>query len=493
MDEFDIYKDIAERTQGDIYVGVVGPVRTGKSTFIRRFMDLLVIPNISNNYKRERAKDTLPQSGSGTIITTVEPKFIPADEAVEIEIEGSVKMKVRMVDCVGYMVNGATGHIENDQPRMVKTPWFEEEIPFLQAAEIGTKKVINEHSTIGLVITTDGSIADIPKENYVEAEEKVIRELKAINKPFIILINSTHPYNPETISLRKNMEEKYGVSVHIVDALNMKVEDITNILEKVLYEFPVKEIGIKLPDWLEGLENDHWLKKNFVLAIKGSLKSLNKLRDIKPSVNSFREYEFIGDANLDEVRPGEGTANVSMKIKEGLFFRVLGEISSCNIESEYGLLSLMREMTVAKKEYDRVAEALKEVQETGYGLVPPQLEELKLEEPEIVKQGNRFVVKLRASAPSLHMIRANIETEVSPNVGTEKQSEELVKSLMDQFENDPQKIWQSNMFGKSLEDLVKEELQNKLFRMPEDVQEKLQKTLQKIINEGNGGLICIIL
>lgn len=493
MEVFDIYSDIAERTQGDIYIGVVGPVRTGKSTFIRRFMELLVIPNITNVHKKERATDTLPQSGSGKTITTVEPKFIPNDEAVEIVLNDNAKMRVRMVDCVGYMVNGATGHIENEQLRMVKTPWFDEEIPFIQAAEIGTRKVVTEHSTIGLVVTTDGSITDIPRENYVESEEKVINELKGINKPFIVLLNSIHPYNPETISLRKGMEEKYGVPVHIVDALNMKIEDINNILEKVLYEFPVREIGINLPDWVEALENNHWLKQNFIVAIKDSVKFIDKLRDVKPVINGYKEYEFVGDVGCNEIKLGEGTANLSMEVKGGLFYKVLGEISGYNIEGEFGLLSLMKDLTVAKREYDKIEFALKEVNEIGYGLVPPQLSELKFEDPEPVRQGNRFGLKLRASAPSLHIVKANVETELQPIIGVDKHGEDLVKSLLEDYEKDPQKLWQANMFGKTLEEMVKEGLQSKLTKMPDDVQEKLQKTLTKIINEGNGGLICIIL
>jgi stage IV sporulation protein A len=493
VEEFDIYRDIAERTQGDIYVGVVGPVRTGKSTFIRRFMELLVIPNISNNYKKERTKDTLPQSGSGKTITTVEPKFVPNEEAVEIELNDNAKMRIRLVDCVGYMVNGATGHIENDQLRMVKTPWFEEEIPFIQAAEIGTKKVINEHSTIGLVVTTDGSITDIPRENYVEAEEKVIKELQGLKKPFIVLLNSNHPYNPETISLRKSMEEKYGTPVHIIDALNMKIEDINNIMEKVLYEFPVREIGIRLPEWVEALENEHWLKKNFIVAIRDSAKCIDKLRDVKPAVNGYKQYEFVGDVNFDEIKLGEGVATLTMRVKDGLFFKVLGEISGFEIENEFGLLSIMKDLTFAKKEYDKVAEALKDVRETGYGMVPPQLTELKFEEPEGIKQGSRHGLRLRASAPSLHFIRANVETEVTPIIGVDKQGEDLVKMLLEDYENAPQKLWQANMFGKTLEEMVKEGMQSKLSKMPDDVQEKLQRTLTKIINEGNGGLICIIL
>lgn len=493
VEEFNIYKDIAERTQGDIYIGVVGPVRTGKSTFIRRFMDLIVIPNITNSYKKERAKDTLPQSGSGRTITTVEPKFVPNEEAVEIELSDRAKMRVRMVDCVGYMVSGATGHIENDEPRMVKTPWFEEEIPFIEAAEIGTRKVINEHSTIGLVVTTDGSITDIPRENYLEAEEKVIKELQSINKPFIVLLNSAHPYNPETINIRKGIEEKYNVPVHIVDALNMKFEDITGILEKVLHQFPIKEIGIRLPQWIECLDFEHWLKKNFIVAIKNSIKDLNKLRDIRPVVNEYKQYEFIEDVNIDEIKLGEGTSSVTMKVKEGLFFKVLGEIAECEIENEFGLLNMMKGLTLAKKEYDRISDALNEVKEKGYGMVAPQFCDLKFENPETIKQGNRYGLKLRASAPSMHFIRAFVETEVSPIVGTDSQGEEMVKSLMEEYEIDPSRLWQANMFGKTLEDMVKEGLQSKLFKMPDDVQDKLQKTLQRIINEGSGGLICIIL
>ncbi|MCX7694700.1 MAG: stage IV sporulation protein A [Caloramator sp.] len=493
MEGLDIYKEIAERTQGDIYLGVVGPVRTGKSTFIRRVMELLVLPNIPNQSVRDRAKDTLPQSGSGKTISTFEPKFIPSDGAVEIELNDNAKMRVRMVDCVGYIIDGVSGHIENGESRMVKTPWFEEEIPFVEAAELGTRKVINEHSTIGIVVTTDGSIADIPRENYIYAEEKVINELKKINKPFVVVLNTTHPYNPDTINLRKNLEDKYKVPVYTVDALNMKIEDVKNILERVLYEFPIKEIGIRIPEWVEKLSYDHWLKRNFVNAVKNSIASLDKIKDIKPTVLDYRQYEFVGDVNLDDIRLGEGTAVVSMKVKEGLFFRVLGEIAGYDINGEHHLLEIMRDLSFAKKEYDKISNALKDARDVGYGLVPPQLEELKLEEPEIVRQGNKFGVKLRASAPSLHIIRANVETEVSPIVGTEKQSEELVKSMMEEFENDPQRIWQSNMFGKSLEELVKEGLQNKVYMMPEDVQEKLQRVLQKIINEGNSGVLCIII
>lgn len=492
MEEFDLYKDIAERTQGDIYVGVVGPVRTGKSTFIKRFMDLLVIPNIDNNYKKERAKDELPQSASGKTIMTTEPKFVP-NEAIEIKVRDNAKLKVRMVDCVGYLVKGAIGYLEGDAPRMVTTPWYDYQIPFEEAAELGTRKVINDHSTIGVVVTTDGSITEIARENYIDAEERVIKELKAINKPFVMILNTTHPFDPDTISLKRSLEDKYDVPVQIMDVMQMRNEDINNTLEKVLFEFPIKEINIDLPEWVDSLDFSHWLKRDFLDCVKVAAKDMFKLRDIKPAIDKFNEYDFIGDVIVSDMKLGDGIANINMKTREGLFYQVLGEISGYKIEGECQLLGLMKDLSVAKREYDRVSKALKDVRETGYGLVPPQLDELKLEEPEIVKQGGRFGVKLRASAPSLHMIRADITTEVSPIVGTERQGEELVKSLLEQFESDPSKLWQSNMFGKTLEELVREGLQNKLYRMPEDVQSKMQRTLQRIINEGSGGLICIIL
>ncbi|WP_035290751.1 stage IV sporulation protein A [Clostridium sp. KNHs214] len=492
MENFDIYKDIAERTQGDIYVGVVGPVRTGKSTFIKRFMELMVLPNITNPHKKGRAKDELPQSGSGKSIHTMEPKFVP-NEAVDININDNTKFKVRMVDCVGYIVEGALGYMENETPKMVTTPWYDYEIPFEEAAEIGTKKVINEHSTIGLVVTTDGSITDITREEYVKAEERVINELKSINKPFIVVLNTKNPYDPETIELRKTLEGKYDVPVQIVDVLNMKDEDIKNILERVLKEFPVKEINVDMPEWIEKLQPSHWLKINFINLVKDMCKNIYKIRDIRKSISDFSKIEFLDSSNLMEINMGEGTARLELNPKRDLFYKILGEKCNRDITGENELLDIIENLYRAKVEYDKVSEALNDVKETGYGLVAPQLDEMKLEEPEIVQQGGRYGVKLKASAPSLHFIKADINTEISPIMGTEKQSEELVKSILEQFENDPSKIWQSNMFGKSIEVLVKDGLQKKLYKMPEDVQMKLQKTLEKIINEGNGNLICIIL
>ncbi|UZQ51048.1 stage IV sporulation protein A [Clostridium kluyveri] len=492
MENFDIYKDIAERTQGDIYVGVVGPVRTGKSTFIKRFMEIMVLPNINNAYKKQRAKDELPQSSSGKSIHTTEPKFVP-NEAIEINLEGGAKFKIRMVDCVGYIVKSASGYMEGEEAKMVTTPWYDYEIPFEEAAEIGTKKVINEHSTIGLLITTDGSITDINREDYVEAEERVVNELKSINKPFITVLNSQHPYDPDTVALKKELENKYDVPVQTMDVLNMKEEDVTSVFQRVLKEFPVKEINIDMPEWIEKMDTAHWLKVNFINLVKEMCDTIYKVRDIDRSLQGVRDIEFIDEPLIKEINMGEGTARINLKPKKSLYYRVLSEVCEEEIQGESDLISIVEKMHEAKVEYDKISGALKEVKETGYGLVAPQLSEMKLEEPEIVKQGNRFGVKLKASAPSLHFIRADIQTEVSPIMGTERESEEMVKSLLEQFESDPSKIWQSNMFGKSLEILVKEGLQNKLYKMPEDIQVKIQKTLQKIINEGNGGLICIIL
>lgn len=492
MDNFDIYKDIAERTQGDIYVGVVGPVRTGKSTFIKRFMELMVIPKIDNPHKKERAKDELPQSGSGKSIHTTEPKFVP-NEAVEIDFDGGTKFKVRMVDCVGYIVKGALGYAEGETPKMVTTPWYDYEIPFEEAAELGTKKVINEHSTIGLLITTDGSITGIERNEYLEAEGRVVDELKAINKPFIMVLNSKNAEAPETALLARELEEKYDVPVQVMDVINMNEEDIANIFQRILKEFPVKEINIDMPEWIENLSSKHWVKINFMKFLKDMCKDIFKVRDINKSLLSFKEVDFLDSARLDEMNMGEGTARVNIIPKHELFYKILGETCNCEIKGENDLLTLMGEFSRAKVEYDKIAEALRDVKEKGYGLVAPQLSEMTLEEPEIVQHGGRYGVKLKASAPSLHFIKADIQTEVSPIMGTEKQSEEFYKSILEQFDNDKSQIWQSNMFGKSLEVLVKEGLQNKLFKMPDDVQVKIQKTLQRIINEGNGSLICIIL
>lgn len=492
MEKYDIYQQIAERTQGDIYIGVVGPVRTGKSTFIKRFMDLLVIPNIENDYSKERAKDELPQSASGKTIMTTEPKFVP-NEAVRIVIDENVQLKVRLVDCVGYLVKGALGYMENNAPRMVSTPWYDHQIPFQEAAEMGTSKVINEHSTIGLVVTTDGSITDITREEYLEAEERVIREMKATNKPFIILLNSVRPQETDTLRLREELEVRYEVPVIPVSCAQLRMEDINTIMEKVLLEFPISEIGINFPRWVESLEDSHWLKNNMLDAIRETFKDAHKIREAKQAIAEFGTYDFIKKAYIDRISLGEGNVLLEISTPDDLFYRVLSESTGLTIEGDHKLIGLMKELARVKKEYDKIEFALHEVKVKGYGIVTPMMNELSLEEPEIIKQGNRFGVKLRASAPSIHMIRADIETEIAPLVGTEKQSEELVNYLLREFESDTSKIWESNIFGKSLHELMSEGLQNKLNRMPEDAQLKLQETLQKIVNEGSGGLICIIL
>lgn len=492
MDNYNIYNDIAERSGGDVYIGVVGPVRTGKSTFIKKFMDLLVIPNIPNTYKRERAKDELPQSGGGRTIMTTEPKFIP-NEAVNITMDDNASFNVRMIDCVGYIVDSALGHAEEDLPRMVKTPWFNEEIPFTKAAEIGTKKVICEHSTIGIVVTTDGSITDIPREDYISAETRAINELKEINKPFIVLLNSVEPEGINAKQIKEELEKKHGVPVVNINCAELTHNDIQEVIKAVLFRFPLKEISIDIPDWLEVLEGNHWLKTTVYNSILSSIKQVYRISDYKNVLECLKNCEHIETATVCAINLGEGTVHFDVKCEDNLFYKILSEKSGFEIDGKDTLMKLMGELAVIKKEYEKTAYAIKQVRDTGYGIVAPTIDELQLEEPEIVKQGGRFGVKLKASAPSIHMIRADIETEVSPIVGTEKQSEELMQDLLKQFEENPKDIWQSNIFGKSLHELVNDGLHNKLYKMSDDARYKLQETLQRVINEGSGGLICIIL
>ncbi len=492
MENTKLYQDIAKRTDGDIYVGVVGPVRTGKSTFIKKFMDLLVIPNIDNEYKKNRAKDELPQSAGGKTIMTTEPKFVP-NEAIEITLNNQLKFKTRLVDCVGYLVDNAIGYLEDDMPRMVKTPWSDDEIPFEKAAEIGTKKVIEEHSTIGILVTTDGSITDIPREDYIKAEERVVTELKAINKPFVILLNSAEPNSDYTQELATKLSQKYNNSVIPINCANLNLDDINNIFSKVLYEFPVNRIAIKLPRWIDGLSTSHPLKKQLLDEIKKAFSDVLVLKDISTCTSSISSTDIISKTNLENIQLGTGNVNIKIELKEELFYKILSEITGVQIDNEGDLFSIISTLSSTKQKYDKIAYALEEVNAKGYGIVTPSIDELVLEEPEMVKQGSRFGVKLKATAPSIHMIKTNVTTEVSPIVGSEKQSEELVNYLLSGFENDPKQIWESNIFGKSLHELVNEGLQAKLSKMPEDAQIKLQETLERIVNEGSGGLICIIL
>ena len=491
MENNDIYQDIAKRTEGDIYIGVVGPVRTGKSTFIKRFMELLVLPNISNEYKKERAVDELPQSASGRTIMTTEPKFIP-NEAVEINLN-NVKLKTRLVDCVGYLVNNAIGYLENDTPRMVKTPWSEEEMPFETAAELGTRKVIVEHSTVGIIITTDGTITDIPRNEYIEAEERVVKELKELNKPFIILMNCQDPTNEYSINLANDLSEKYGSVVVPVNCLELNINDINNIFLKLLYEFMIESIEIKLPRWIDGLDFNNELKKSLFDNFKNIFGEARRLKDVKEKYEELAQSKDVKRVSLDSINLGNGIATIGIELNDKLFYDVLSEITGISIKNEGELFSCISEFSKIKKQYDKMSYAIHEVNEKGYGIVTPGIEDLILDEPEIVKQGSKYGVKLKAKAPSIHMIKINTETEVSPIVGSEKQSEDLVKYLLSEFESDPKKIWESNIFGKSLHELVNEGLQNKLAKMPEEAQVKLQETLERVVNEGSGGLICIIL
>lgn len=492
LEEYNIYQDIAQRNNGDVYIGVVGPVRTGKSTFIKKFMEKLVLPNMEDSYKIERARDELPQSAAGRTIMTTEPKFIPQD-AVEISLGDNAHLKVRMIDCVGYIVNSSLGYNEDGNPRMVNTPWFEEAIPFNEAAEIGTKKVISEHSTVGLVITTDGTITDIPREDYIESESRVINELKEINKPFVVLLNCVNPHSEYSLQLCEELKLKHNVPVVAVNCEMLDDEDIYNIIENVLFEFPLKEINISLPSWIEQLEMSHPLKENIYNAIIEKISGVSKVRHCRALADELCGCDFIKKSYIEGIDLGEGTVKLQIEFPSSVYYNVLSERSGFSISNDEELMKLMCELSDMKKEYDRIEYALHEVRENGYGVVYPSTEELSLCEPKMVKQGGKFGVKLRASAPSIHMIRADIETEVSPIVGSERQSEELVHYLLSEFENSPEKIWDSNIFGKSLYELVNEGLNNKLTKMPTDARNKLRDTLQKIINEGSGGLICIIL
>lgn len=489
---FNLYKDIAERTDGDVYIGVVGPVRTGKSTFISRFMEQLVLPKLPDNPRKERIADELPQSGSGRTIMTTQPRFVPS-EAVTVSLNDNAPVRVRLVDSVGYLVNGALGVADGEAARMVHTPWFEHDIPFEQAAEIGTRKVMTDHATIGLVVTTDGSIADLPRGAYVDAEERVVSELKSLGKPFVIILNSASPRNAETLTLRDAMEDRYGVPVMLINAKEMQLDDIQRVLESILLEFPLREATLSVPQWLEALEPDHWLVSHVLDGVRRAGEKARNMRDTDVFDDVFHDSPYTEEVLPVSVQPGEGRASFSLPIKDGLFNRILGEECGTEIRGDAHLLSLMKELVSAKADYDRVADALQSVRNTGYGLVAPSMADLTLEEPQIVRQGSQFGVKLKAHAPSLHLIRVDIETEVTPVVGTEEQSAELVRQLTDEFTTDPQQVWSTSFFGRSLDAMVREGLSSKLMRMPADAQEKVQQTLTKMINEGDAGMICILL
>ncbi len=492
MPEHSIYKDIAERTGGDIYVGVVGPVRSGKSTFIKRFMEAVVLPNMGEGYSRERARDELPQSAAGKTVMTTEPKFIP-EEAIPVILDNNAQMRVRMIDCVGYLIPEAMGAIENGQPRMVRTPWREEPMPFVEAAEMGTHKVITEHSTIGMLVTTDGSIGEIPRDAYIEAEERIVRELKEIGKPFAIILNSMRPESENSRNLALELEEKYGVPVALVSCLELDAEDIRHILGLVLEEFPVTEIRIRMPEWVNALDDNHRIRASVRASVCRCAEGVYKAGDVHRAFEAMAENEYIRDASVELLELGTGQATVAVRMEDGLYYSVISELTGFDVADERALIALLRELAAMKAKYDKVAQALDQVNSTGYGIVMPEVEDLHLEEPQIVKQSGGYGVKLRAGAQSVHMIRANIEAEINPMVGTEQQSEDLVRYMLKEFEEDPKSIWQSNMFGKSLYELINEGLHTKLDHMPEESRKKLSETLERIINEGSNGLICILL
>ena len=492
MTNTSIYKDIATRTGGSIFLGVVGPVRTGKSTFIKRFMDQLVLPNIEGDFLRERANDEMPQASSGRTIMTTEPKFIP-ETAAKINLDGGMECNVRLIDCVGYILPSSLGYIEGDQPRKVKTPWYDEDIPFNMAAEIGTKKVITEHSTIGLVVTTDGSISDIPREEYAEAEERVISELKEINKPFVVLLNCVYPTSESATVLAENLSEKYSVPVMPVNCQELNEEDIQGILSRVLFEFPVKQISLNLPAWVCSLNGNHPLKSSLYSLVQSAAADITHIREIKRLEKAICDCEQIENCEIKKIDLGSGNAEMKAEVRRELFFEVISENTGIEIKNDRELISTLTQLSKTKREYMRIKDALDEVEATGYGIVMPSIEELSLEEPEIMRQGGRYGVRLRASAPSLHIMKANITTEVSPIVGSEKQSEDLVMYLLKEFEENPSQIWDSNIFGKSLHELVNEGLHTKLARMPQEARLRMQETIERVINEGCSGLICIIL
>lgn len=487
-----IYSDISKRTGGDIYIGVVGPVRSGKSTFIKRFMDTLVIPNINDEYVRQRAQDELPQSAAGRTIMTTEPKFIPED-AVELTMGDNLKMKVRLIDCVGYIVPSSVGYIEEEQPRMVMTPWYDEEIPFNMAAEIGTKKVITEHSTIGLVVTTDGTITSIPRDEYEEAEERVINELKELDKPFIVLMNTDNPKSQGAISLCSSLTDKYGVPVIPVNCLEMTESEINDILSDILYEFPVCSVGIDFPSWINNLAADNYLKSSVYSSVRDNCSCIANIRSVGAFADKLNENEYLESVSVSSLDLSSGNVRIRLNVNNSYFYKILSESCGVDVSDEKELMLQFTALVAMKKQYERFAKALAEVDQTGYGIVMPEMNELRLDEPEIMKQGGRYGVKLKAQAPSIHMIKCNTYTEVAPIVGSESQSRELVMYLLKEFEENPSEIWDTNIFGKSLHELVSEGLNNKLYRMPADARGKFRETIERVINEGCNGLICIIL
>lgn len=473
-------------------MGVVGPVRTGKSTFIRKFAEIMMLPNIEDEYVKERAKDEMPQSGTGKTITTTEPKFVPA-EAVKVTLNENVNTYLKLIDCVGYMIPGALGHIENEQPRYVSTPWSDKQIPFTEAAEIGTKKVIKDHSTIGVLVTTDGSITEINRDNYIMAEERVVKELKEINKPFVIILNTVHPRNENTIELSKQLKDKYDAPVQIMDCANVKEDDVDNLMVGILNEFPIKEINIDLPRWFDGLSLEHPLKNSFIMSLKKDLENCYKISDFDAEKIFSTGNELIQEYFVKSIEMGTGSINVKIDMDNAQYYKVISDIAGVEIEGEHQILKLIEELSKAKKEYERVAVALKEARTNGYGYVTPNIDDMIIEKPELYKEGNRYGIKIKANAPSLHIINADLNTEVSPIIGSKNQSEDFINYIMSSANENPENIWKAEIFGKSLYDLVEEQLEGKLTAMPDNARRKIKRTIEKIVNDGSGSIIFIII
>ena len=484
-----IYQNIATRTAGDIYIGVVGPVRTGKSTFIKRFMDLMVLPYMEDVHSRQRTIDELPQSAQGKTIMTTEPKFIPKD-AAEIALEDDTRIKIRLIDCVGFMVDGATGHMEGSVDRMVHTPWFDHEIPFVEAASIGTEKVIRDHATIGIVVTTDGSIGDLPRENYVNAEEQTVQELEEIGKPYVVVLNSTRPYSEETVRIAEGLREKYQTAVLPVNCEQLRKDDVFHILEQILYEFPVARMEFYIPKWTEMLPPDHPMKAEIIQSARTILGGMRKVKDIY--AQDFTPEHYVSRMKLEEVDLASGCAKIRMEVAEKYYYENMSELAGVPIHGEYELISMIREMAARKESYEKVAGAFEEVQMKGYGVVNPGLKDIELAEPELIHHGNKFGVKIKAVSPSIHMIRANIETEIAPIVGSEDQANDLIRYIREGQQSE-EGVWETNIFGKSIGELMEDGIRNKIAMMDDECQLKLQDTMQKIVNDSNGGMVCIII
>ena len=491
MEKFSIYEDIKKRTGGDIYIGVVGPVRCGKSTFITNFMQNFVLPNVKNKHTKERMIDELPQSAEGLTIMTTQPKFVP-NQAVSVSVN-NVNMRVRMIDSVGYLIGGALGYEENDKPRLVKTPWTESEIPFEEAAEIGTNKIMQEHSTIGIVMTSDGTVNEIPRSAYVDAEERVITEMKKTGKPFVLVINSQDPSSENIKTLKTGLSKKYNVPVVPLNAEKLSEENIEEIFAKILLEFPLKTIQISMPKYLQALPFDNQIISEIIAEVKRVSADVSKVGQVDKNLLLFENNENFEPIGVDNVSLGEGSVAIKINPKQELFYKVLSMQCGEEIKDDFYLVSFIKDLAYAKKQFAKLEEALIEVEQTGYGVVNPSVDDLCLDEPQIVKQGGRFGVKLKASAPSLHIMKVDVETEISPIVGSQQQSEEMAKYLTTELEENPEKLWQTNMFGRSLFSMVNDGIKSKIITMPNEARNKMRRTLTRIVNEGKGGVICILL